>query len=496
MLNIPPIVELEELPERLGKSNYDRIGLCHGVFDLLHIGHIKYFQEAKSLCDFLIVSLTPDEFVNKGPGRPVFAEALRAEAIAALDCVDCVVINLWPTAIETIKLIKPDFYIKGPDYKILEDDITGKIFQEKEAVEAEGGALIFTSGDLYSSSSLINGMKKNNYPAETLDWWETERGIIDFKRIVESFESIKKLKVCVIGENIKDVYSYYRPLGRSSKGASLVFEKGFSEAYDGGAMAVAKNLMSLHHDVTLITNKVTNETDFGINIEDLNLGNEIIKERILDGHTSEKVIEFYNNDFKIAWSKKAADRFFKLINAKDYDLILCLDFGHGFFTDTNIKQVESLGAFLVLNVQTNAGNRGFNFATSKWNRANLLSITEGELSLSLQDDYSCLETKVKKLRKNKEYDKIVITRGSAGSVIFNGDTQIKTPAFASNVKDRVGAGDTFLASIAGHTFESLLPLQAIGLIGNMAGAQSLGHQANKEVLNKESLIKSIEHILK
>ena len=71
-----------------------------------------------------------------------------------------------------------------------------------------------------------------------------------------------------------------------------------------------------------------------------------------------------------------------------------------------------------------------------------------------------------------------------------------TPAFADNVKDRVGAGDTFLASIAGHFFQNALNLNSIGLIGNIAGAQSLKHQANKEVLNKVDLLKSIEHLLK
>ena len=103
------IIKLEELPKQLSKSSSQTIGLCHGVFDLLHIGHIKYFQEAKSLCDILVVTLTQDKFVNKGPGRPAFNENLRAEAIAALECVDYVAINQWPTAIDTLKIIKTRF---------------------------------------------------------------------------------------------------------------------------------------------------------------------------------------------------------------------------------------------------------------------------------------------------------------------------------------------------------------------------------------------------
>ena len=74
---------------------------CHGVFDLMHVGHIRHFEQAKQLGDVLIVTVTPDRFVNKGPNRPVFPEAQRAWSIAALACVDYVAINRWPMAIDT-----------------------------------------------------------------------------------------------------------------------------------------------------------------------------------------------------------------------------------------------------------------------------------------------------------------------------------------------------------------------------------------------------------
>ena len=90
------------------KNNSSIIVLCHGVFDLIHLGHIKYFQEAKSYGDVLIVTVTPDEYVRRGPSRPVFTAEQRAEAIAALEVVDYVAGNQWPTAIKTIELIKPE----------------------------------------------------------------------------------------------------------------------------------------------------------------------------------------------------------------------------------------------------------------------------------------------------------------------------------------------------------------------------------------------------
>ena len=91
-----------------------KIVLCHGVFDLLHPGHIKHFETAKKKGDVLVVTITKDEYVNKGPGRPVFSEFLRAESVAAIECVDFVAINDWPAAVETIKKLKqtlPGLYV-------------------------------------------------------------------------------------------------------------------------------------------------------------------------------------------------------------------------------------------------------------------------------------------------------------------------------------------------------------------------------------------------
>src|SRR5262249_42163653 len=92
-----------------------RIVQCHGVFDLLHIGHIRHFEQAKKLGDILVVTLTPDRFVNKGAGRPAFPENLRAEVIASLDCVNYVAVNHWPSAVETIKMLQPDIFAKGDE---------------------------------------------------------------------------------------------------------------------------------------------------------------------------------------------------------------------------------------------------------------------------------------------------------------------------------------------------------------------------------------------
>lgn len=137
------------------KSTGKRIVLCHGCFDLMHPGHIKYFQASKKMGDVLVVTVTPNRYVDKGDGRPVFDEKLRAECIAALECVDYVAINKWPTAEETLRLLRPDVYVKGQEFEKLNDK-TGKIQREYNVLKEIGAEIRFTHEIVFSSTELLN----------------------------------------------------------------------------------------------------------------------------------------------------------------------------------------------------------------------------------------------------------------------------------------------------------------------------------------------------
>lgn len=152
-MKIFPMAELAAKIQAL-KAQGKTIVHCHGCFDLMHPGHIKYFQAAKQMGDILVVTLTPDQYVDKGPGRPAFDETLRAESIAALACVDFVAVNQWPTAVDTLRLLKPNFYVKGQEFERLEDN-TGKIQQEAAVVKEIGAELRFTHEIVFSSTQLL-----------------------------------------------------------------------------------------------------------------------------------------------------------------------------------------------------------------------------------------------------------------------------------------------------------------------------------------------------
>lgn len=157
MADDTPAFDLNALASRCAdhRAAGRAVVLCHGCFDLLHVGHVRYLEAARNEGDVLVVTVTPDRFVNKGPNRPAFPEAQRAELLAALRSVDHVAINRWPTAIETLTLLRPHVYAKGAEYRDAAEEPASPIGQERAAVEAHGGRLALIDTEKLSSTALL-----------------------------------------------------------------------------------------------------------------------------------------------------------------------------------------------------------------------------------------------------------------------------------------------------------------------------------------------------
>ena len=128
----------------------------NGVFDLLHPGHVRYLQQARALGDMLIVGLNSDASVrrNKGPERPINPESERAEVVAALECVDAVVIFDEDTPAEIVRACQPDILVKGADWPA--DQIVGR-----DTVEARGGRVVRMPVEAgYSTTALVERIKR------------------------------------------------------------------------------------------------------------------------------------------------------------------------------------------------------------------------------------------------------------------------------------------------------------------------------------------------
>lgn len=117
MGSVIPVDRLAALGEAL-RNEGRRIVFTNGHFDLLHVGHLRYLQAARTLGDVLVVGVNDDAMTTarKGPSRPILPEGERAELLAGLACVDYVTIFHEPTAERTVRLLRPDVYVKGGDY--------------------------------------------------------------------------------------------------------------------------------------------------------------------------------------------------------------------------------------------------------------------------------------------------------------------------------------------------------------------------------------------
>src|SRR5438445_8041010 len=147
--SLQQLLVTREAARRAGKS----VVHCHGCFDVVHPGHIHHLQLAKTYGDLLIVSVSADAQVNKGINRPVVPEDLRAQSLAALECVDLVYVNPEPTAVSLLQELRPDVYVKGKEYEHNRDP---RFLAEREAVTRHGGRVVCSSGDvIFSSTALI-----------------------------------------------------------------------------------------------------------------------------------------------------------------------------------------------------------------------------------------------------------------------------------------------------------------------------------------------------
>ncbi len=503
-----PIQTLEELAstaESLRKQG-KKIAHCHGVFDLLHIGHIRHFQEARTFGDVLIVTITPDVFVNKGFNRPAFPQALRAEAIAALKHVDYVAINNWPTAVETIKLLRPHFYVKGPDYKNKEADLTGEIYKEEATVNSVGGRLAFTDDLTFSSSNIIN---KNMPPFSE----KMQRYLEDFKKkfsskqVAETLQSLKNTKVLIIGESIIDQYSYCKALGKSGKEPMLALHYQKEETFPGGALAIANHLTQFSDHVSLLS--FTGKADpYGAFIEErldkqverhllpLEEGNTVVKRRFVEAHPFQKLFELYvmtNDEGHDADSKKLLAKLKELL--PHYDTVIVADYGHGMLSKEAIALLCTESKFLAVNAQINAGNQGFN-TIFKYAKAGFICLSENEIRLNVRSKKRDLREIVKEVAEALHAERFIVTRGQEGSLCYSKEEGfLEVPAFTGPIVDRVGAGDAIF-SIAALCAKQKIPLPLVGLIASATGMQAVATLCNESAINQNALFRFIEYSLK
>ena len=503
------IYDLEELAAfaRSLRAMGRRIVLAHGTFDLLHMGHVRHLEEARRQGDALLVTVTDDAFVNKGPGRPVFTAALRAEMLGALAYVDAVAINRAPTAENVIAAIRPDVYVKGSDYAEAKDDVTGKIVDERRSVEAHGGRIHFTDDIVFSSSTLLNRHFDVHEP-ELQAYLDGLRGRDALGQLLDLLESIRDKRVLLVGDAIIDEYQYVSPLGKSPKENLIATLYCDREVFAGGVIAAANHVAGFCREVAVLTCLGADDGYEPLVRRSLkpNVRLDAItrpeapttrKCRFVDRDYFRKLFEVYfMDDAPIAGALE--DEFVARIarHAREFDVVVVTDFGHGLVTPAAVDALSREARFLAINAQSNSANQGFNLVT-KYPRADYVCIDAPEARLAVHDKYSDLEHVAAELLPARvACERMILTHGRNGCVTWDRHTgPRRIPAFTRRALDTMGAGDAFLA-VTSPLVATGADMELVGFIGNAVGAMKVGIVGHRHSVEKVPLMKYLQTLLK
>jgi len=486
------------------RLNRSSIAMCHGVFDLLHPGHIEHLVAASQLADYLVVSISSDEFVNKGPGRPVFDLETRMRSIGQLECVDYVIVSSSETAIANLEKVKPDYYVKGIEYADPTNDISGNIQAEIECIHRIGGKIHYTKGFTDSSSRLINRFLAKHSP--DLDKWLADlRMEYKFDDLKSFVDQIENLRVAVVGEIIIDRYTFCSPLAKSSKHPILAFQELGTSTFPGGILAIVDNVSEMVEEVTFFSHQSELDLLGKNNFLNKRIKSEIflksdrpdiVKHRYLDFSTGARLFEKYIFDPKPLESIEL-DEYLNALTKKleSFDVVIVADYGHGFLTEQAIRVLSDLqNPKLCVNTQANAGNRGFN-TIQKYPRASLICLNGQELQLELRDSAPDYLKVVPMYMNAKKATHAVLTLGAEGLLVFGDSGAVeKIPALSEKTVDRVGAGDAVLA-ISSLYATIGAPLKIIGLMASIAASFEIGQLGHSKPLPKRDLLKSLKALL-
>ena len=498
--------ELQALADDARKKGL-KIVLAHGVYDLVHMGHVRHLEAARREGDVLFITITADHQVNKGPGRPIFSENLRAEMLAALEYVDWVGISEAPSAEAVLNVIKPDVYVKGADYENPDDDVTGNIDKEREVVEKHGGRVVFTKDISFSSSELINKYL-DVYDRPLRDYLDSHREAGTAEKINGLIESVKDLRVLLVGDAIIDEYQYVQAMGKSPKENMIATRSLEGEIFAGGVFAAANHVADFCQEVEILTVLGNDDSreDFVRQCLKPNVTLSALyrdgvpttrKCRFIDESYMHKLFEVYYFD-DTPPDAELEDQITRAIadKAGDYDLVIVHDFGHGMMTAPSIAALTENAKFMAVNTQTNSANLGYNLIT-KYQKADFVCIDAPEAQLAAGDRFSDIEAVVsERLSKRIDCGKFIITHGQQGCVTFEDSTgAIRIPAFTQTVVDTVGAGDAFLA-VSAPLAAAGTPMELVGFVGNAAGAMKVSIVGHRRAVEKIPLMRYITTLLK
>ena len=458
---IQTVEDLAEIRRRL-RAEGRVVVQCHGCFDIVHPGHLRYLRFAREQGDVLVVSVTSDTAVGKGPDRPYIGEDLRLENLAAIEYVDYVCLDDHEWAGPILDALQPDVYVKGKEY---EQSSNPRFAREKELVEGYGGKVIFSSGEVvYSSTFILSRFRERFQLEEDRVRSFARRHEITRARLTAALERMVRKRVLVIGDPILDRYVHCDALAVAAESPILSVMPLREDVYPGAGALIARQIAALGGEPIFLTtvSEGGDTAQFASELE--RAGIELVragadprplyeKTRFLVEES--KVFKVNRGRFAPLSTTAARDLVAGVEGRlRDVDAVIATDFGYGLFgggvAESISKLAQAAARPLYVDVSQSARAHLLGFA-----RPRLATPTEPELRLALGDEESGISNLASRYYAETGAGGLVITLGKRGVVIFDPPgmeggrlSSDYLPALSRSSIDAVGAGDVFLATAA------------------------------------------------
>lgn len=446
----------QQLRDMLGAPpRAERVIMCHGVFDVVHPGHVRHLLHAKSKAPVLIASITADRHIAKGQHRPHVPQDLRAVNLAAFEMIDYVVIDENPTPLENLRIIQPDFFAKGYEYTA--NGTPPKTAEEMAVVHSYGGEIIFTPGDIvYSSSNLIN-LAPPSLKLEKLEILMDHRGVT-FDHLRRTLDRLAGHRLHVVGDTIVDSYTHCAMIGGQSKTPTLSVQFEKRVDFVGGAAVVAKHCRAAGAEVTFTT-VLGGDAYKNVVVDDLAAAgikvNPIIdKSRptvnknaiVVGGYRLLKIDTLDNSSI----TDTILGQMTEAVRREPADAVIYSDFRHGIFNRRTIPDfIRALPDRAYRVADSQVASRWGNITEFKG--FDLITPNEREARFALADQDLGIRPLASNLYDTAQCKLLILKLGERGVLACNSpdheslDSFFVIDSFVERVVDPVGAGDALLA---------------------------------------------------
>jgi cytidyltransferase-like protein len=481
------ILSSAELPAFREQFRDKTIVLCHGAFDLVHMGHLIHFEEARSLGDLLVVTVTGDAHITKKRSVSL-TEEYRARQLAALEIVDAVAVIDEPSAVSAIEALHPDVYVKGPEYANLVLDRTANIFREKALVERYGGRIHFTAGETFSSTKLSHFLLASPEASQRNPLLRNDRVLFrDLSGLGFTLEQLKAflagaaaLRVCLLGETIVDEWVDVTVNNLSQKSRCVAgLEVGRSRQI-GGTGVIALHLSSFVKEVHCFTNALAGPLPANITVTRL-ADDALVKTRFVDRDNGHRLFESKSPDLRDIRRDALPD-------FDAYDVVLVADFGHGLL-DADAINARIAGrsrSFVGVMAQVNSSNYGYNLPT-KYRGADYYSVNRTEAELCLRERHLPLAEILDRMFALLGPSALSVTDGAHGARVRRGAEAFSLPTLSTDVVDTIGCGDAYFAL---STLAAGLgcPIPMVALAGSVGAAAMTQRRGNEIPISEQEFL--------